>query len=93
MAKLKTGRHTSAIKASRQSRRRAIRNRALKKTVRLATKAVLASVVAKDKDQAEKKLSAASSAWDKAKQNGPIHWKTAARRKARLAARVGKLSK
>ncbi len=92
MAKLKTGRHTSAIKANRQSRRRALRNRALKKNARVATKALLASVASKDKEQAEKQLSAVSSAWDKARKKGIVHWKTVARRKARLAARVRKIA-
>ncbi|MFH1725246.1 MAG: 30S ribosomal protein S20 [Elusimicrobiota bacterium] len=89
MAKLSTGRHTSALKANRQSLRRAARSRALKKKGRAATKAVLA---AQEADQAAKLLPPAASAWDKAVKKGSIHWKTAARRKARLAAHVGKLA-
>ena len=47
MAKLKTGRHTSAIKAQRQAEKRTSENKGLIKKVRLATKAVNASATAK----------------------------------------------
>ena len=40
MAKLKTGRHTSALKAQRQSVKRNSANTGLKKVVRLAAKEV-----------------------------------------------------
>lgn len=88
MAKLKTGRHTSAQKADRQALRQRYRNRAVVKSAKESFKAVIAA--AGDKTQAEKLLSVASSKWDKAVKNGGIHWKTAARRKSRLAARVKK---
>jgi len=86
MAKLKTGRHTSALKAQRQSERRAQRSRSLKRKGRDASKAVVAAKSSGDKTQVQKLLSAASSSWDKAAKKGAIHWKTAARRKSRLAA-------
>jgi len=91
--KLKTGRHTSAIKAARQADRRALRNRTLKKNAREATKEVLAAVSSKKDDDAKKGLGKAASAWDKAAKKGTIHWKTAARRKSRLAKRVATSSK
>ena len=47
MAKLKTGRHTSAIKAQRQAEKRTSENKGLIKKVRLATKAVNASAKTK----------------------------------------------
>jgi small subunit ribosomal protein S20 len=93
MAKLKTGRHTSAIKAQRQAERRALRSRSLKRKGRDASKALLAAKSSgdkTDKTQVQKLLSSASSAWDKAAKKGAIHWKTAARRKARLAAAAAK---
>lgn len=88
MAKLKTGRHTSALKADRQALRRKYRNRAAVKAAKESSKAVIAA--GGDKAQAEKLLSTASSKWDKAVKSGGVHWKTAARRKSRLAARVNK---
>ena len=86
MAKLKTGRHTSAIKADRQAKRRALRNRTLKRKARDASKAYLA---APDGEKISK-LASAASTWDKASKKGAIHWKTAARRKSRLALRAKK---
>lgn len=88
MAKLKTGRHTGAIKTARQAARRTLRNRLLKKKAREVTKEFLASL--SDKAKAGKLLVGASSSWDKAAKKGSIHWKTAARRKSRLALRLAK---
>ncbi len=88
MAKLKTGRHTSAIKAERQALKSKYRNRALVKKAKESSKAALAG--AGDKGQTDKLISAATSAWDKAAKNGGVHWKTAARRKSRLARRIKK---
>ena len=92
MAKLKTGRHTSAIKAARQAEKRQIRNRALKKASRQAAKVVLEAVEKKDAAGAQKSLISAVSALDKARKKGSVHWKTVARRKSRLASRVATLT-
>ena len=92
MAKLKTGRHTSAIKAARQAEKRQIRNRALKKASRETAKVVLAAIEKKDSAGAQKSLKSAESALDKARKKGVVHWKTTARRKSRLATRVAKLT-
>lgn len=89
MAKLKTGRHTSAIKAHRQSDRRARRNRALKSKAKDLSKQLM-SQASKDKEKAGSLLKETSSAWDKAAKKGAVHWKTAARRKSRLAAKLKK---
>jgi Ribosomal protein S20. len=86
MAKLKTGRHTSAIKAQRQAERRTSRNKGLKKNLRTAAKEVIS------KKSAET-LAKASSALDKASKKGVIHWKAAARKKSRLAKAVNKAAK
>lgn len=88
MAKLKTGRHTGAIKTHRQTLRRTARNKTLKKKARELTKDLLAAVG--DKAKASKLYTGAASAWDKAAKKGAIHWKTAARRKSRLALRLAK---
>lgn len=83
MAKLKTGRHTSALKAQRQSEKRNSANTGLKKAVRLAAKEVA-------KVKTAESVSKASSALDKAAKKGVIHWKAAARKKSRLAKSVNK---
>ena len=90
MAKLKTGRHTGAIKTHRQSLRRMLRNRIIKKKAREAQKEFQASIDGKDKVKAATLLRTVSSAWDKAAKNGTIHWKTAARKQSRLAHRLAK---
>ncbi len=83
MAKLKTGRHTSALKAQRQSVKRNSANTGLKKVVRLAAKEVA-------KTKTAESVAKASSALDKAAKKGVIHWKAAARKKSRLAKSVNK---
>ncbi|WP_428066878.1 30S ribosomal protein S20 [Candidatus Proelusimicrobium volucris] len=83
MAKLKTGRHTSALKAQRQSVKRNSANTGLKKVVRLAAKEVA-------KTKTAESVAKASSALDKAAKKGVIHWKSAARKKSRLAKSVNK---
>ena len=86
MAKLKTGRHTGALKAQRQAVKRTSQNKGLMKKVRVATKQVLASLKAED-------LKKAASNIDKAAKKKTIHWKTAARKKSRLAKAVNKGAK
>ena len=86
-AKKKTMRHRSGIKAHRQSLKRHARNVAIKKVVRKAARAAGDAAVAKDSKTSEL-LAKASSAFDRAAQRGTMHWKTAARRKSRLAKRV-----
>ena len=81
MAKLKTGRHTSALKAQRQA-----------KKVRVATKTVKASASSKAKTLKED-LKKANSCIDKAAKKKVIHWKTAARKKSRLAKAANKAAK
>ncbi|MBT3393198.1 MAG: 30S ribosomal protein S20 [Elusimicrobiaceae bacterium] len=81
MAKLKTGRHTSGLKAHRQSEKRASANRGIKTLIKNSSKAVL-----ENKD--DKSLNKASSVIDKATKKGLLHWKTAARKKSRLASKV-----
>ena len=86
MAKLKTGRHTSALKAQRQAVKRTSMNKGLKKTIHLAAKKVLATKNTED-------LKKVSSALDKAAKKGVIHKKAAARRKSRLTKAVNKATK
>lgn len=92
MAKLKTGRHTGALKAQRQAEKRTSQNKGLMKQVRATTKKVLVAVKAEKATVAEE-LKAAASSIDKAAKKKTIHWKTAARKKSRLAKAVNKGAK
>ena len=92
MAKLKTGRHTGAQKAHRQSDRRAIRNRSGRKALRVATKDLLEAVGSKNGEQAKTLLPKVTSMLDKAARKGLFHWKAVARKKSQLARKVGSLA-
>ena len=92
MAKLKTGRHTSALKAVRQAHRRLLRNRTVKRGIRGAAKEFYEAVASKDKANTTKLFNTASSQWDKASKSGAIHWKAAARKKSRMAREANKLA-
>ncbi|MBI5244734.1 MAG: 30S ribosomal protein S20 [Elusimicrobia bacterium] len=91
MGKLKTGRHTSAIKTQRMALRRTLHNRSLKKTARESVKDLYAAAQAKDKPKTQDLFNKACSAWDKAAQKGSVHWKSAARKKSRMAKQSAKL--
>lgn len=84
----KTTRHANAMKAYRQSVKRNLRNRDVKKGIRLAVRAVSDAAASKDAAKLNELMSTAASAIDKAAQAGTIHWKAAARKKARLAKRL-----
>ena len=86
MAKLKTGRHTGALKAARQAHTHMLRNRAVKKNIRSLAKEFVEAAGAKNMGKISALTSQVSSAWDKAAKTGAIHWKAAARKKSRLAA-------
>ena len=88
MAKLKTGRHTSAIKAWRKSEKLASKNRGVKTRIHDTVKEFSTLVEKKDIGNAQKMLPKTYSLLDKAAKAGTIHWKAAARKKSRLAARI-----
>ena len=88
MAKLKTGRHTSAIKAHRKSERLASRNRGVHARIHDAAKEFDGLIAKKDVENAQKLLPKVHALLDKAAKPGTIHWKAAARRKSRLALRI-----
>lgn len=92
MAKLKTGRHTSALKAFRQSERNAEHNRIVRSRIRTIARKVETAVAQKDAKTANSLLNEAFSAWDKAAKTGIVHHRAAARKKARLAQRVSHLA-
>jgi len=88
MAKLKTGRHTSAIKAWRKSEKLASKNRGVKTRIHDTAKEFGTLVAKKDMEGAQKMLPKTYALLDKAAKTGTIHWKAAARKKSRLAARI-----
>ncbi|UPT74335.1 MAG: 30S ribosomal protein S20 [Elusimicrobiota bacterium] len=92
MAKKKQMRHKSGLKAHRQSLKHAVHNASLKKSVRLAVRAVVDAAKSKDIKALGDLTGKASAALDKAAKAGTIHWKAAARKKSRLAAQVQKLT-
>jgi len=91
MAKLKTGRHTSALKAHRQSEAHAVANRNVRSKIRTLARQVEEAVAKKDASTAKKLLSQTFSVWDKAAKIGVIHDRAASRKKSRLAEKVAAL--
>jgi small subunit ribosomal protein S20 len=91
MAKKKQTRHKSALKAHRQAVKHTLQNRAIKKDVRVAVRAVIDAAKAKDVKKVADLASKAAAALDKAAKHGTIHWKAAARKKSRLAIAAQKL--
>jgi small subunit ribosomal protein S20 len=73
MAKLKTGRHTSALKEVRKAEKRTVRNVATKSKIKTMAKKVEAAVKAKDAEAAKAALKSAFSEWDKAEKKNVIH--------------------
>jgi small subunit ribosomal protein S20 len=92
MAKLKTGRHTSALKELRKATIRTQHNSSIKSRIRSLSKNVEAAVKTKDAALANSLLKSAFSQWDKAAKVNAIHANAAANQKARLAKMVSSLS-
>jgi small subunit ribosomal protein S20 len=88
MAKLKTGRHTSALKAHRQSDTHAEHNLKIRSKIRTLARKVETAVASKDAKAANTYLNEAFAAWDKAAKTGIVHWRAASRKKSRLSQRV-----
>lgn len=91
MAKLKTGRHTSGLKAHRQSEKHAEANLQVRSRIRSIARKVEAAVAKKDAKAARTALNEAFAAWDRAAKVGIVHWRAAGRKKSRLSARVQRL--
>ncbi|MFH1715242.1 MAG: 30S ribosomal protein S20 [Elusimicrobiota bacterium] len=92
MAKLKTGRHTSALKELRKSIKRKANNAPRKTYIRTLTKKIELAVKNKDLDGVKKLLNEAFSAFDRAAKTNLIHKKNSDRNKSRLAKKVSSLS-
>ena len=91
MAKLKTGRHTSALKEARKNETRYTANKPILSTIRNLSRR-LEDVIAKgDAQSARSLINDTFSAWDKAAKKNIVHWKNAARTKSRLSMKLHKL--
>jgi small subunit ribosomal protein S20 len=77
----------------RSSKRRAIRNKAIRTRARGAVKDARSAIAAGDAAQTEQSLRLAASALDKAAEKGIIHKRNAARRKSRLMKAAAKAAK
>jgi len=84
--------HKSAIKRHKQSLVRKDRNKAVKTSLRTASKRVEASATGTDNVEAASQLKLAVKAFDKAASKGVIHKKTAARNKSRLTKKINTMA-
>ena len=91
MAKLKTGRHTSAIKATRQAQKHRWANVAAKEQARLVAKQLLSAVTSKDKTKAKELLPQVMSVWTRLGRRNTVHKANASRKIARLSKAVTRL--
>ena len=80
--------HRSAVKRSRQSEKRRIRNTAIKSSTKTHVKSVLSAVEAKNRSASEAALAIAVPAIAKAAGKGIFHKKTASRKISRLDRKV-----
>lgn len=76
--------HPSSLKRNRQSLKRRSRNRSRKGEIATLVKTVLSA----PKAEAEKLIKDVQSKIDKAARKGTLHWKTAARKVAKLVKAV-----
>ncbi len=88
MAKLKTGRHTSAIKAWRKSEKRAARNKGVKAEIKNAVKEFNTLLKTGNAVKAKEKMRKIESLLDKAAAKGVMHKRTSSRKKSRLTLRL-----
>ncbi|MDR3275219.1 MAG: 30S ribosomal protein S20 [Endomicrobium sp.] len=93
MAKLKTGRHTSALKEARKAEKRTERNTAVKSKIRTSIKRVEIAVKNNDVKTAQNCLTVAFSEWDRAAKNNVVHYRAASNQKARLSRLVAGIKK
>ena len=79
----------SQIKRNRQNERRRLQNKSVSSRVKTEVKRVGAAAESGDTDAARERLRAASQLIDKAASKRVLHKRAAARRKSRLARKVG----
>jgi len=91
MARLKTGRHTSAIKEHRKSEKRKLHNLKVKSSIKQIIRKIKKSVLKKDLEESKKLLKEAYSIIDKASKKNIIHKNAASRKKSQLSKIVNQL--
>ncbi|HAX61509.1 MAG TPA: 30S ribosomal protein S20 [Elusimicrobia bacterium] len=91
--KLKTGRHTSALKEARKNLKRRTINKAVKSQIKTAIKKFETALTEKNSEKAKEFLGIVSSILDKAAKKKIIHRKNASRRIGRLSMRLAKIKK
>ena len=84
--------HKSSVKRARQEKKRSARNRASVSATRTAIKKIHSATAENKKDEAAKHLTTVQSLLGRLAKRGIIKKNTAARKTARLAARIAKLS-
>jgi small subunit ribosomal protein S20 len=84
--------HKSAIKRSKQSDKRRLRNTTIKSEVKTGIKRVVAAVEGKDKDASKAALTQSVKDIQKASAKGVLHKKTASRKISRLTKKVNGLA-
>ena len=84
MAKLKTGRHTSAIKAHRQSEKARIYNKKIKDKVRRIYKFCLLSISNQELERSTALIRKSVSVLDKARIRGVLHRNKVRRKKSEI---------
>lgn len=92
MAKLKMGRHTSAIKESRKNITRRRSNSKIKNQIKQLIKDVTAAIAKKDAVTAKSTMLKAFAALDKAAKKNILHKNNASRKKSRMALKVKTLA-
>ncbi|MFN3550873.1 MAG: 30S ribosomal protein S20 [Endomicrobiia bacterium] len=88
MVKLKTGRHTSALKELRKSLKRKAKNLILKNKIKETKKLILKHIQEKNLEEAKKLLTQFYKIVDKAAKINYIHKNKAARLKSDLAKKI-----
>jgi small subunit ribosomal protein S20 len=83
---------TSALKRIRSSKRKQIRNQAIRARARSTAKEARLAIDSGNPPEAEQAIRAAYSALDRAAAKGVIHKRNAARRKSRLMKKLAKAS-
>ncbi|HUW22803.1 MAG TPA: 30S ribosomal protein S20 [bacterium] len=91
MVKLKSGRHTQALKSQRQDKKRHLRNVAVKTKIRTIAKKVETAVVQGKPEEAKKIFLQAMKELDKAASKNIIPKRRASRKKSRLAKKINTL--
>ena len=83
--------HKSALKRSKQSKEKRLRNRNVKSNLKTTIKTVTAAIEEKDQKKAQEVLSQVTPVINKAASKGVIHKKNAARKISRLTRKVNAL--